>query len=80
MDSDPDYTSFEEDAEVSVGQVVMAMQPNSDHSSVSQALKKKNRTLRFKGFVGNQEVLILLDSRSAGTFVSLDIAAKIHGE
>lgn len=30
--------------------------------------------------MGSQEVLILLDSRSAGTFVSPDIAAKIQQE
>lgn len=37
---------------------------------------KKWQTLRFTGYIGTQEVLILLDSRSVGTFVSAELAEQ----
>lgn len=35
---------------------------------------KKRKTMRFKGLVNKQEFLVLLDSGSAGTFISQDLA------
>jgi hypothetical protein len=75
-DLDPDYSSSEEDTEAPAGQVVMAIQHQTEPAPITTT-HKKNRTLRFRGFVGTQEVLILLDSGSAGTFVSPEIAAKV---
>lgn len=43
--------------------------------SASHSSRKNNRT--FKGFIGQQEILILLDSGSPGTFVSQEVAAQI---
>jgi hypothetical protein len=68
-ESDPDYTSAEEEAEATVGQVVISVSPVCATTSMSNE-KRKNRTLRLQGFIGKQEILILLDSESAGTFIS----------
>lgn len=76
-DSDPNYSSSEEDTEAIARQVVMAIQQQADPTPASTP-KKKNRTLRFRGFVGSQEVLILLDSGRAGTFVSPEVASKVQ--
>ncbi|CAD6236488.1 unnamed protein product [Miscanthus lutarioriparius] len=75
VDPEPVYDSSEEDTEPNPGQVVMAVK-----QSVSSGIPKKNRTLRLRGFIGNKEVLILLDSGSAGTFVSQELAAQIQQE
>ncbi|CAN6252343.1 unnamed protein product [Urochloa humidicola] len=40
--------------------------------------KKKRNTMRFIGFVGKQEISILLDSGSAGTFISQDLASRLQ--
>lgn len=77
VDSDPDYLSSEEDVEATAGQVVMAIQQQSEAVPISNS-KKKNRTLRFMCFAGTQEVLVLLDLGSAGTFVSTKVASKIQ--
>jgi hypothetical protein len=37
-------------------------------------IKRRRKTMRFQGFIGKQEVLILLDPSSAGTFISSDLA------
>jgi hypothetical protein len=42
--------------------------------------KRKNRTLRLQGFIGKQEILILLDSESAGTFISQEMAKQVKQE
>lgn len=60
--------------EVQVGQVVMYVQTQQDKLSGH----RKNRTLRFSGSIGQQQVLILLDSASAGTFISQEMASKIQ--
>jgi len=44
----------------------------------SEKLKKRRKTMRFKGLVGKQELLILLDSGSAGTFVSQAVAQQFQ--
>ena len=72
-EEEPDYDSSEEDVEASARQVIMAMQASSDLQKGSRG----NRKLRFVGFIGQQEVFILLDSGSAGTFVSIELASKI---
>lgn len=74
--SEPDYTSAEEDSEVAPGQVVMVVQ----HASVEYTSVRKNRTLRLRGFIGKQEILILVDSGSAETFVSQELASQIQQE
>jgi hypothetical protein len=71
-----DYSSSEEDSEANGGQVVMAVTPICPVQS-AVGMSKKNRTLRLKGLVGSHEVLILVDSGSAGTFVSQELANTI---
>jgi hypothetical protein len=74
-DPEHDYNSSEEDVERNPGQVVMAVK-----ESVNSKVPKKNRTLRLRGLIGSKEVLILLDSGSAGTFVSQELATQIQQE
>lgn len=69
-ESKHDYDSAEGDIEVAAGQVVMAVQCVQS--------SKKSRTLRFKGNIGQQEILILLDSGSFGTFINLKLATKLQ--
>ncbi|XP_066374840.1 uncharacterized protein [Miscanthus floridulus] len=76
IDQEPDYDSSEEDSEASLGQVVMVIQ----QAEPAVESKNKNRTLRLRGFIGKQKVLILVDSGSARTFVSQDLAAHIQQE
>lgn len=38
---------------------------------------RKHKTMRFQGMVGKQDILILLDSRSVGTFVTPELAASL---
>lgn len=76
VEQESDYTSSEEDSEAQANQVVMAVKPaDLPHSSSGQP--RRNRTLRLKGWIGSQEVLILLDSGSAGSFVSQELAIQI---
>jgi hypothetical protein len=51
---------------------IMAVQ--DDHSSENTT--KKQRTMRFRGWIGKQEILILLDSGSVGTFISDKVAQQ----
>lgn len=74
VEPDEDYNSSEEDFEAQADQVVMALKPAT--SSISEA-KKRNRTLRLKGHIGSQEILILVDSESATTFISTEVAQKL---
>lgn len=69
METETDYDSAEEDSEA-VGGQVMAVQQTSQNT-------KKGRTLRFRGVIGQQEILILLDSGSAGTFITAELAEKL---
>lgn len=39
--------------------------------------QEKKQNLRLSGFIGQQEVLILLDTGSVGTFVSQELANQI---
>lgn len=71
-DMDPDYDSAEDDTEESAGQIIMAVQQKTLDIG-----KRRNRTLRFRGFIGKKEVLILLDSGSAGTFISKSLADQL---
>jgi hypothetical protein len=48
----------------------MAVQP----TAVAEDKSKKRKTMRFHGMVGKKELLILLDSGSAGTFISEQVA------
>lgn len=76
IDQESDYDSSEEDSEASLGQVVKVVQ----QAEPAVESKNKNRTLRLRGFIGKQKVLILVDSGSARTFVSQDLAAHIQQE
>ncbi|CAN6326944.1 unnamed protein product [Urochloa humidicola] len=40
-------------------------------------MKRKRKTMRFRGFVGKKEITILLDSGSVGTFISPDVADQL---
>jgi hypothetical protein len=53
-------------------EAVLAVDTNLDQSVT------KRRTMKLKGNVGNQEVLILIDSGSVGTFVSEHLADKLQ--
>lgn len=53
--------------------VVMAV----THSSPNYPTKKR-RTMRFTGFIGKQELLILLDSGGVGTFISDRVVQHIQ--
>lgn len=75
VEPDEDYNSSEEDSEAQAGQVVMAVKPVA--SSIAD-LKKRNRTLRLRGHIGSQEILILVDSGSAATFISTQVASKLQ--
>lgn len=71
VESEPNYTSEEEDTEAPAGQVVMTIQQPTMNI-------KKGKTLRFKGCIDQQEILILLDSSSLGTFISSELVEKLH--
>jgi hypothetical protein len=44
----------------------------------SVQLQKRRKTMRFRGLVGKQDLLILLDSGSAGTFISQAVAQQFQ--
>ena len=52
---------------------MLAVQHDSDNATT----QKKRQTIRFRGCIGKQEVLILLDSGSVGTFISQQVAYRI---
>lgn len=64
-DSEPEY----------VEEVLMSLTEYQKHSSGLVALPKR-QTMRFRGFVGKQEILILLDSGSVATFVSEQLVSQ----
>lgn len=69
VDTEMDYSAGEDDPVPAAGQDVMAIQsPVIEGTTVKS--QKKNRTLRLRGIINSHEVLILLDSGSAGTFDS----------
>lgn len=75
-ESDPDYNSDDEDAKASVGQVVMSVS-QTPSTLVLTGEKKKNRTLKLQGYIGKQEILILVDSGSAGNFINQELANQL---
>ena len=70
MEGVSDSESSEPDEDVSEGFVMAVQHQQSDHP------KLVRKTMRFKGLVGKHELLILLDSGSAGTFVSSSMAQQ----
>ncbi|KAJ1275417.1 hypothetical protein BS78_05G134100 [Paspalum vaginatum] len=56
-------------------EVVLAVQPALQSTPVTL---KKRKTLKFRGFIGKQEVLILLDFGSVSTFLSNKMASLIQ--
>lgn len=76
VETDLDYSSREEDSELHAGQVIMAIQSPAPGCSTVKS-DKKNRTLRLRGIINSQDVLILLDSRSVGSFISQELVAQI---
>ena len=67
--TDSDSSDTEDD---SAAGFVMAV-----HKHLPAHLKPKRRTMRFRGMAGKQDLLILLDSGSAGTFTSTEVAQHL---
>jgi len=74
-DHEVDYNSSEEDSEAPAGQIMAIKSANSAQTDSNG--KRKNRTLRLTGFIEAKEVLILVDSGSAATFISQELATQI---
>lgn len=55
----------------------MAVQSEDLRQAVVQP---KRRTMRFKGAIGHQDILILLDSGSVGTFITAEVAAHLSNQ
>jgi hypothetical protein len=51
-----------------IEETVMAVSVKTD-GSIAKTPSAKRQTIRFKGFIGKQEILVLLDSGSVGTFI-----------
>jgi len=58
----------------SADEVIMAVKEDQSNSVV----KKKRKTIRFQGFIGKHEILILVDSGSVGTFVSESLVSVLN--
>ncbi|XP_039794631.1 uncharacterized protein LOC120660271 isoform X2 [Panicum virgatum] len=52
--------------------------PAEDSLMAVTATPQKRRTMQFKGLVGKQEILILVDSGSIYSFLSTQMAAHLH--
>lgn len=70
-----EYDSDGDDTEPEPEQVVLAVQAPS---SSGIAAPKKRKTMRFRGFIGKQEILILLDSGSMSTSIREDLANSLN--
>uniref|UniRef100_A0A0A8Y0Z0 Uncharacterized protein n=1 Tax=Arundo donax TaxID=35708 RepID=A0A0A8Y0Z0_ARUDO len=70
IDEGPQFDSSDDEEELD--EVVLAVQQNPSRP------RKKRKTMRFRGFIGKQEVLILVDSCSVGTFISDSMAQKLQ--
>ena len=73
VEPEADYATEDEDTEADAGQVVMAVHPQPQPS-------KRTRTLRFTCHINQQEILILLDSGSSGTFINSDLVERCNLE
>jgi hypothetical protein len=49
-----------------------------DLAAVAEAMPTRRRTIRLHGRVGQQEVLILVDSGSGASFVDAALVEKLH--
>jgi len=58
-----------------VEETIMAVSTEPGMQS-SNAVNSKRQTIRFKGMIGKQEILLLVDSGSVGTFISEQVAAN----
>jgi hypothetical protein len=74
VDLELDYASSEEDSKATAGHVVMAVKLAHD-SLGDTCTRKKNRTVRLRGYIDSKEVLVLVDSSSAGTFINQELAS-----
>lgn len=54
-------------------EVIMAVKGDSSE----RVTNKKRKTIRFQGFIGKQQLTILLDSGSVGTFVSESLVSSL---
>uniref|UniRef100_A0A0A9DEA6 Retrotransposon gag domain-containing protein n=1 Tax=Arundo donax TaxID=35708 RepID=A0A0A9DEA6_ARUDO len=70
LDEGPDYTSSEDEEDTSEEVVLFVKDP--------PAKKTRRKTMRFRGYIGKQGVLILIDSGSVGTFISEEVAASMQ--
>jgi hypothetical protein len=75
LDSDSEGNSSESD---SIGDdlCVLTTNPAQESHQICQSPGKR-KTMRFRGFIGKQELLILLDSGSARTFITPEVANSI---
>jgi len=70
-ESSPDSLSAEESSELDG---VLAIGDKTDHC------QHKRKTMRLSGFIGNMEILILVDSGSVGSFISSNVAAQLKNQ
>lgn len=55
----------------------MAVSAQGKGSNTEQSGNRR-QTIRLRGFIGKQEILILLDSGSVGTFVSEQLITSLY--
>ena len=67
LEDGPDYASDDDVDDAAPSEaVVLAVQ----NLGQQQPTIPKRRTMRFQGSIGNQDIIILLDSGSVGTFIT----------
>jgi hypothetical protein len=72
LSADPE--SDMSDTKLDTEQVVLLVE---EQCKPELSATKKRKTMRFQGFIGKQELLILLDLGSTTTFISKELAAKL---
>lgn len=65
---------FDDDLDDSTDEIIMAVKEDQSDSVTT----KKRRTIRFRGFIGKKEIIILLDSDSVNTFVSDTVVSSLN--
>lgn len=55
--------------------IMVVTDQTQNHLLTPQARKRK--TMRFQGFVGKQQIIVLLDSSSASTFISDALTSQL---
>lgn len=78
LSADPEEADVS-DSEGDTEQPIFAVSTSPVLESVPR-MAKRRKTMRFQGFVCKKEILILLDSGSAATFISDELASRLHCE